>query len=705
MTQPPDPTRRDPAATRRDDTPAPTRRDAPPGAPADHPTPLLRLPEALARRYRLVRQLLTQGAEADLLLIEPAAGGDPVVCKLYRPGLRPNTEVLSRISASHPETVVRILEHGETEGISYEIMEWAEHGSLRALLDQGAFSPARAGQLLNELHAALGELHAQHILHRDLKPENLLVRCIDPLRIALTDFGIASVSETTLHFTSVHRTVRYAAPEAAAGVVSPSDYWSVGMILAEALTGRHPFAGLSERVVALRLSTHPVPLEDLDEPWLTLCRGLLVRDPAHRWGKAEIDRWLAQDRTLTVPVETDAPRDTGGLRASHPYRIQGTECWTGKDLAAQLAQHWTDGVKGLQRNLIAPWLRDELHDQDSVLLVMDLLEDSLMTPDQRLLHLILHLAPEQPPVWKGMSLAVSDLTALARRALQGEAECRDALAEIWDLGVLPTLAQAGHTALGGLHNRWSEAVTSYGQGWEKAIAGGAPAAAEPDLRTALPALLLTVSDDDFVQALRDQAERKNTGVATACSWYPALAVLNPGVPAEAVILTLLFPIAAQTGRDERFQADEATKLKLYQNQLGRKKVTRKRWRGLGVLLLVLSGIGIFLGSYMLTEARTETRKEKALTEQTQQMVFVRGGTFVMGSPSTENDRRSNEHQHLVTVKDFNISKYEITEVQWDAIMDNPSDPHRNPRPRKPPDDHSYLDIGGKPLRISDEQCS
>jgi len=600
MTQPPDPTRRDPAPTRRDESPAPTRRDAPPGAPADHPTPLLRLPESLARRYRLVRQLPTQGAEADLLLIEPAAGADPVVCKLYRPGLRPNTEVLSRISASHPETVVRILEHGETEGISYEIMEWAEHGSLRALLDQGAFSPARAGQLLSELHAALGGLHAQHILHRDLKPENLLVRCIDPLRIALTDFGIASVSDTTLHFTSVHRTVRYAAPEAAAGVVSPaSDYWSVGMILAEALTGRHPFAGLSERVVALRLSTHPVPLEDLDEPWLTLCRGLLVRDPAHRWGKAEIDRWLAQDRTLTVPVETDAPRDPGGLRASRPYRIQGTECWTGKELAAQLAQHWTDGVKGLQRNLIAPWLRDELHDQDSVLLVMDLLEDQSMTPDQRLLRLILHLAPEQPPVWKGMSLAVSDLTALARRALQGEAECRDALADIWDRGIVPTLAQAGHTTLGELHNRWSEAVTSYRQGWEKVIAGGAPARAKPDLRTALPALLLAVSDRDFVRALRDQAEREIRADAMACSWYRALAALDPGVPAEALILGNLLPSAAQTGKAERLRAEENARRNAAENerqrQIARRLARRNRILVVSISLSVfvsMLGIGV-----------------------------------------------------------------------------------------------------------------
>ncbi len=664
--EPPDPTRRDPAPTGRDASPAPTRRDERPDDRAQ-PT-LLRLPDALARRYRVVRQLLSQGAEADLLLIEPLTGDAQVVCKLYRPGLRPNTEVLSRIGASHPEHVVRILEHGETEGVSYEIMEWAERGSLRALFDQGACTPARAGQLLSELHAALSALHAQHILHRDLKPENLLVRSVEPLRIALTDFGIASVSETTLHFTTVHRTVRYAAPEAAAGVVSPaSDYWSVGMILAEALTGRHPFAGLSERVIALRLSTHPVPLEGIDEPWLALCRGLLVRDPAQRWGKAEIERWLAQDRTLAVPVETDAPSVAGESRAGRPYRIQTKECWTGKDLAAQLAHHWTDGIKGLQRNLIAPWLRDELHDQDSVLLVMDLLEDASLTPDQRLLRLILHLAPEQSPVWKGMSVALCDLTALARRALQGEAECRDTLAEIWDLGVVPTLAQAGHPAHGELQNRWSEAVTSYRQGWEKAIAGGAPATAEPDLRTALAALLLAVSDADFAQTLRTQAESAKNDDATACSWYAALAEVDFGVTTDALIAAYLLPLATQTGKEERERADEeATQQAAEKAKTDAKERQQKRRTKALILAVLVVTLSVIL-AYYLHQQREEAQATQVLREQSDNMVFVKGGTFTMGSPPTEKGRHINEQQKSVTVNDFSIGKYEVTQGEWRAV--------------------------------------
>jgi formylglycine-generating enzyme required for sulfatase activity len=55
------------------------------------------------------------------------------------------------------------------------------------------------------------------------------------------------------------------------------------------------------------------------------------------------------------------------------------------------------------------------------------------------------------------------------------------------------------------------------------------------------------------------------------------------------------------------------------------------------------------------------------------MVFVKGGTFTMGSPTNEVDRGSVETQHQVTVSDFSIGKYEITQKQWTAIMgSNPS---------------------------------
>ena len=52
------------------------------------------------------------------------------------------------------------------------------------------------------------------------------------------------------------------------------------------------------------------------------------------------------------------------------------------------------------------------------------------------------------------------------------------------------------------------------------------------------------------------------------------------------------------------------------------------------------------------------------------MVAIKGGTFQMGSPDTEPERSSDEKQHEVTVSDFQMGKYEVTQKQWTAIMNN-----------------------------------
>jgi formylglycine-generating enzyme required for sulfatase activity/serine/threonine protein kinase len=53
-----------------------------------------------------------------------------------------------------------------------------------------------------------------------------------------------------------------------------------------------------------------------------------------------------------------------------------------------------------------------------------------------------------------------------------------------------------------------------------------------------------------------------------------------------------------------------------------------------------------------------------------EMVYIEGGTFLMGSPETEEYRDDDETQHEVTVKPFYLGKYPITQAQWQAVMGN-----------------------------------
>jgi len=64
------------------------------------------------------------------------------------------------------------------------------------------------------------------------------------------------------------------------------------------------------------------------------------------------------------------------------------------------------------------------------------------------------------------------------------------------------------------------------------------------------------------------------------------------------------------------------------------------------------------------------------------MVYIPKGQFVMGSPDTEKDRYKDEGpQHVVNIKPFYMSKYPITQQQWQAVMgNNPSRVQRNQHP-------------------------
>lgn len=49
-------------------------------------------------------------------------------------------------------------------------------------------------------------------------------------------------------------------------------------------------------------------------------------------------------------------------------------------------------------------------------------------------------------------------------------------------------------------------------------------------------------------------------------------------------------------------------------------------------------------------------------------ILITGGTFQMGSPDTENWRSDDETQHTVTVSDFYMAPYEVTQAEYEAAV-------------------------------------
>jgi serine/threonine protein kinase len=92
-------------------------------------------------------------------------------------------------------------------------------------------------------------LHFENSIHRDIKPANILVNSLGEVK--LSDFGISAMREPgeALNRTVVGTTL-YMSPERlrAKPYGTPSDIWSVGLVLLECLTGQSPFFGISSVV-------------------------------------------------------------------------------------------------------------------------------------------------------------------------------------------------------------------------------------------------------------------------------------------------------------------------------------------------------------------------------------------------------------------------------------------------------------------------
>ncbi|MEO8584694.1 MAG: serine/threonine-protein kinase, partial [Acidobacteriota bacterium] len=158
----------------------------------------------------------------------------------------------------------------------------------------------RLRSLFLQLAEGLSALHGTGRIHRDIKPENVLVSRDG--RVVILDFGlIAEVAPVRLDRSSgLHAvgTPAYMSPEQARGhtIGESSDWYSVGVILYEALTGFLPFRGEAIDVLARKQQSEVVPPrerapgvpEDLDR----LCRQMLRRHEEERPPGAEVLRLL-----------------------------------------------------------------------------------------------------------------------------------------------------------------------------------------------------------------------------------------------------------------------------------------------------------------------------------------------------------------------------------------------------------------------------
>jgi len=141
----------------------------------------------------------------------------------------------------HPH-IIRIYHLDFFNDSCYYVMEYAEDGSLRDLMQKRALQLAEVLNLMKQVCEALSFVHRKHFIHLDLKPTNLLLKKGEGIK--MTDFGLAQhVKEESLpRFLLPAGTPKYMAPEGQKGdpLDLRADLYAVGVIFYELLCGEKP---------------------------------------------------------------------------------------------------------------------------------------------------------------------------------------------------------------------------------------------------------------------------------------------------------------------------------------------------------------------------------------------------------------------------------------------------------------------------------
>ena len=286
-------------------------------------------------------------------------------------------EARAASALDHPNTgVVYGLEESDDHQL-YIVMGYYEGENLAKKISHGPIPLRESLDWAIQVARGLSAAHARKIVHRDIKPSNVIITGQNVAKIV--DFGLARVvaSPSTTQSGGITGTVAYMSPEQTLGkpVDQRTDIWSLGVVLAEMITGQRPFRGDSAAAVMFAiLNQPPAPMEGAPLELQKVIYRALSKDPASRYANCEemladleAARAVALPSSQSIPVDDAAPTRSLSAKEFQKYVEQASGSTWGAGAPGRGWQTWVVVIAiiliALAGLSLVPAIREQIADR------------------------------------------------------------------------------------------------------------------------------------------------------------------------------------------------------------------------------------------------------------------------------------------------------------------------------------------------------